>query len=247
MDTHKYRLPDHTNGNGVKVQLETREEHLARDTRPPPSPDVPAPPPKDTPPLPQGAINPVAAANEMFSPDAVSYFNPLGLQRPGSIYTLSRASFQNQLAQLTSIQLPDAESLSSRVSAIPTAQAATKALINAADQIRGWIYKATEVIGGLEGDDDVEWAAAGGREGVEEVENALVRFEELINVYVGAIEELQSRDDIEIVSTDDLEACRCPDGSYHGRVDQDSGDPAQREGAGRDRHGVGGTLEQRPG
>ncbi len=203
MDTHKYRLPDHTNGNGVKVQLETREEHLARDTRPPPSPDLPVPPPKDTPPLPQGvAIQP--GAFDAFNPDAVSYFNPLGLQRPGSIYTLSRASFQNQLAQLTSIQLPDAESLSSKVSAIPTAHAAAKALINAAEQIRGWIYKATEVIGGLEGDDDVEWAAAGGREGVEEVENAIVRFEELINVYVSAIEDMQSRDDIGDVSTDDL-------------------------------------------
>jgi hypothetical protein len=141
---------------------------------------------------------------DVFDPNSESYFNPLGLQRPGSIYTLSRASFANQLAQLTSLQLPDAESLSSKVSAIPTAQAATRALIGAAEQIRGWIYKATEVIGGLESEDDVEWAAAGGREGVEEVENAIVRFEELINVYVSAIEELQSRRDIASVSPDDL-------------------------------------------
>jgi len=196
MDTHKYRLPDHTNGNGVKAQLETREEHIARDARPPQTP--PPPPPKDTPPLSQGF------SGDAFDPDAYSYFNPLGLQRPGSIYTLSRASFANQLAQLTSIQLPDAESLSSKVSAIPTAQAATRALIGAAEQIRGWIHKATEVIGGLESEDDVEWAAAGGREGVEEVENAIIRFEELINVYVGAIEELQSREDIVDVPTDDL-------------------------------------------
>jgi hypothetical protein len=201
MDTHKYRLPDHTNGNGVKVQRETREEHLARDTRPPQSDDVPPPPPaKDTPPLTSPSD---AHRGEAFKPDLDSYFNPL-LQRPGSIYTLSRASFTNQLAQLTSLQLPDAESLSSKVSAIPTAQAATRALIGAAEQIRGWIYKATEVIGGLESEDDVEWAAAGGREGVEEVENAIVRFEELINVYVGAIEELQSRPDIANVSAHDL-------------------------------------------
>ncbi|KAK0632376.1 hypothetical protein B0T14DRAFT_560074 [Immersiella caudata] len=196
MDTHKYRLPDHTNGNGVKAQLETRDEHIARDVRPPQTP--PPPPPKDTPPIPQNF------PGEAFDPDAYTHFNPLGLQRPGSIYTLSRASFANQLAQLTSIQLPDAESLSSKVSAIPTAQAATRALIGAAEQIRGWIYKATEVIGGLESEDDVEWAAAGGREGVEEVENAIIRFEELINVYVGAIEELQSREDIVDVPTDDL-------------------------------------------
>ncbi|GAB1310960.1 Cortical protein KAR9-domain-containing protein [Madurella fahalii] len=205
MDTNKYRLPEHTNGNGVKAQLETREEHIARDTRPPQTPEIPPPPlPKDTPPHSYRGPNPAApAARDVFNPDSIT-FNPLGLQRPGSIYTLSRASFANQLAQLTSIQLPDADSLSSKVSAIPTAQAATKALIGAAEQIRGWIYKASEVIGGLESDDDVEWAAAGGREGVEEVENAIVRFEELIKVYVGAIEELQARDDINHVSPDDL-------------------------------------------
>ncbi len=208
MDTNKYRLPDHTNGNGVKAQLGTREEHIARDTRPPrapQTPDIPPPPlPKDTPPLTRRNTNPTTpTARDSFDPSSLS-FNPLGLQRPGSIYTLSRASFANQLAQLTSIQLPDADSLSNKVSAIPTAQAATRALIGAADQIRGWIYKASEVIGGLEGDDDVEWAAAGGREGVEEVENAIVRFEELIKVYVGAIEELQAREDIGNVSTDDL-------------------------------------------
>jgi len=203
MDTQKYRLPDHTNGNGVKVQLETREEHLARDSRPLPSPEILPPlPPKDTPPLP----NPdPTTQQDVFNPDATSYFNPLGLQRPGSIYTLSRVSFASQLAQLTSIQLPDAESLSSKVSAIPTAQAATKALIGAAEQIRGWVSKASEVIDGLESEDDVEWAAAGGREGVEEVENAIIRFEELINVYVSAIEDLQGRTDISQVSTSDLQ------------------------------------------
>ncbi|KAK4105307.1 KAR9-domain-containing protein [Parathielavia hyrcaniae] len=208
MDTNKYRLPDHTNGNGVKAQPGTREEHIARDTRPPQAPqtpDIPPPPlPKDTPPPTRRATNPTTpTARDFFNPDSVT-FNPLGLQRPGSIYTLSRASFANQLAQLTSIQLPDADSLSNKISAIPTAQAATKALIGAAEQIRGWIHKASEVIGGLESDDDVEWAAAGGREGVEEVENAIVRFEELIRVYVGAIEELQARQDIADVWADDL-------------------------------------------
>ncbi|WQF77831.1 Putative karyogamy protein, KAR9 [Colletotrichum destructivum] len=193
METHKYRLPDHTNGNGTKVQLETRREHLERSAAQSPSDQPPPPPPKDTPPVP---------ATE-FTSDLASYFNP-GHQRPGSIYTLSRASFANQLAQLTSLQLPDAESLSSKVSAIPTAQVASKALINAAEQIRSWIYKASEVISGLDSDDDVEWAAAGGREGLEEVENAIHRFEKLIKVYVGAIEELQGREDIGNVPSEDL-------------------------------------------
>ncbi|KAK3300980.1 uncharacterized protein B0H64DRAFT_28489 [Chaetomium fimeti] len=211
MDTNKYRLPDHTNGNGVKAQPGTKDEHIARDTRPPQAsqapqtPEIPPPPlPKDTPPLTRRGTNPTTpTARDFFNPDSIT-FNPLGLQRAGSIYTLSRASFANQLAQLTSLQLPDADSLSNKVSAIPTAQVATKALIGAAEQIRGWIYKASEVIGGLESDDDVEWAAAGGREGVEEVENAIIRFEELIKVYVGAIEDLQCREDIAYVAADDL-------------------------------------------
>ncbi|KAI1142834.1 KAR9-domain-containing protein [Hypoxylon sp. FL0543] len=202
MDTNKYRLPDHTNGNGTKAQLDTRREHIERDSRVPAleleEPQTPPPlPPKDTP--------PGTATGADFTSDLPSYFNPLGLQRPGSIYTISRASFANQLAQLTALQLPDAELLSSKVAAIPTAQAATKALLGAAEQIRSWISKASEVIGGLDSDDDVEWAAAGGREGYEEVENAITRFEGLINVYVGAIEELQNRRDIASVSSDDLQ------------------------------------------
>ncbi|ERS97953.1 hypothetical protein HMPREF1624_06125 [Sporothrix schenckii ATCC 58251] len=220
MDTNKYRLPDHTNGNGTKVQLDTRQQHIERDSTANPSsnasvriasPDIPPPlPAKDTPPLTQQQQQQQAAAPETpsqsdFNPDATSYFNPLGLQRPGSIYTLSRVSFANQLAQLTSLQLPDAESLSSKVSAIPTAQAASRALIGAAEQIRNWISKASEVIEGLDSDDDVEWAAAGGREGLEEVENAILRFEELINVYVGAIESLQCRPDIANVTRDELQ------------------------------------------
>ncbi|KAK8139899.1 hypothetical protein PG984_001022 [Apiospora sp. TS-2023a] len=190
MDTNKYRLPDHTNGNGTKALTNTKQEHIEREIPPPPLP-------KDTPP---GGTAPAE-----FNRDALSYFNPLGLQRPGSIYTISRLSFANQLAQLTSLQLPDAESLSGKISAIPTAHTATKALINAAEQIRMWIHKATDVIGGLDSDDDVEWAAAGGREGYEDVENAIARFEELINVYVSAIEDVQCRDDIHAVSSDDLQ------------------------------------------
>ncbi|KAL1842362.1 hypothetical protein VTJ49DRAFT_5427 [Mycothermus thermophilus] len=216
MDTHKYRLPEHVNGNGVKAQPETREEHISRDTRPPPpppplTPEIPPPPlPKDTPPIGRRPVpnptTPTASGHARdASWDAPSIpFNPLGLARPPSIYTLSRASFANQLAQLTSIQLPDAESLSSKVSAIPTAQAATRALIGAAEQIRGWISKASEVIYGLDSEDDVEWAAAGGREGVDDVEKAIIRFEELINIYVTAIEEVQTRNDIGAVSADDL-------------------------------------------
>ncbi len=197
MDEQKYRLPDHINGNGTKSMLGTKKAHLEREESAPEYDDEPPPPiSKDE--------SPDESIAGGFSGDVQSYFNPFGLQRAGSIYTLSRVSFVNQLAQLTSLQLPDAESLSSRVSSIPTSQAAARALTGAADQIRSWISKASEVLGGLDADDDVEWAAAGGREGLAEVDNAISRFEELINVYVSAIEELQSREDISNVPPEEL-------------------------------------------
>ncbi|SPO00968.1 related to MUC1 Extracellular alpha-1,4-glucan glucosidase [Cephalotrichum gorgonifer] len=206
MDTNKYRLPDHVNGNGTKVQLDTRREHIERSVLPPSPNELPPPPPaKDSPPPSSGPTPPISTTPSLtdFTPNLSSYFTP-GHQRPGSIYTLSRLSFANQLAQLTALQLPDAGSLSSKVASIPTAQAATTALINAAEQIRSWISKASEVINGLDSDDDVEWAAAGGREGLAEVEKAILRFEELINAYVSAIEGLQNRGDIAQVASDDL-------------------------------------------
>ncbi|KAG6034909.1 hypothetical protein E4U41_006315 [Claviceps citrina] len=205
MDTQKYRLPDHTNGNGTKATVDTRREHIERTTRPPSPPEAipPPPPPKDTPPLATPVTPPPVTCSNEHTTVLNSYFTP-GHNRPGSIYTLSRASFANQLAQLTSLQLPDAESLSSKVSAIRTAHVATNALVNASEQIRSWMAKAQEVIGGLDSEDDVEWAAAGGREGLEEVENAITRFEHLIKAYIGAIDELQQRSDIAHVPSEDL-------------------------------------------
>lgn len=192
----KYRLPEHVNGNGTKALSDTKQAHFDR-LNSPADLDIPPPPiAKDTPP---GGTTP----SDFFADG--SYFNPFGLQRTGSIYTLSRVSFANQLAQLTSLQLPDAESLSTKVTAIPNSKAASKALMGAAEQIRSWIQKASEVISGLDGEDDVEWAAAGGREGLAEVDNAITRFEQLINVYVSAIESLQNRPDIATVSADELQ------------------------------------------
>ncbi|KFX90897.1 hypothetical protein O988_07987, partial [Pseudogymnoascus sp. VKM F-3808] len=180
-------------GNGTKATPATKAAHLERMDEAPP----PMPLPKDLPDLPAGE-------EPDFSADVQSYFNPFGLQRAGSIYTLSRVSFANQLAQLTSLQLPDAGSLASKVSAIPTSHAAARALMGAAEQIKSWISKASEVLDGLDADDDVEWAAAGGREGLEDVDNAIVRFEQLISVYVSAIEELQNRTDISNVPASEL-------------------------------------------
>ncbi|QSZ35441.1 hypothetical protein DSL72_008311 [Monilinia vaccinii-corymbosi] len=208
MDSQKYRSPEHTNGNGTKTMADIKPAHIERVISPvgavetPPSPvhvdDVPPPPiAKDTPP---DTTSPSETSN-----DVTSYFNPFGRQRDGSIYTLSRASFASQLAQLTSLQLPDAASLSTKISAIPSSKSASKALMGAAEQIRSWISKASDVVSGLDGEDDVEWAAAGGREGLEDVDNAITRFEKLINIYVSAIESLQERPDITTVPADELQ------------------------------------------
>jgi hypothetical protein len=156
----------------------------------------------DEPPSPPRKDTPDSIVRSSNGPE--SYFNPLGLSRTNSIYTLSRASFSNQLAQLTSLTLPDATSLSSSVASIPTATAAAKTLSNAAVQIQRWIQKAAEVLAGLDAEDDVEWAAAGGREGLGEVDSAIGKFEGLVKVYVVAIEDLQKREDISKVAQQEL-------------------------------------------
>jgi hypothetical protein len=133
-----------------------------------------------------------------------SYFNPMGLQRPESIYSFSRASFSNQLSQLTSIPLPQPASLEASIENISTALSAVRALNGAAEQIQIWIKKASDVLNGLDAEDDVEWAAAGGREGLEEVDKAITRFESLVDVYVRAIENVQLRGDIASVDAQNL-------------------------------------------
>ena len=141
--------------------------------------------------------------------DAESYFNSLNSlrsSRANSIYSLSRISLSSQLSQLTSLALPNASSLSTSISSIPTAPAAANTLSNAAEQIRKWLLKASEVLNGLDAEDDVEWAAAGGREGLGDVDTAIGKFERLIGVYVSAIENLQEREDIEKVPSEQLKA-----------------------------------------
>ena len=203
-ETQKYRLPDHgvdtpkTIPNMQKTRMEL-PIHTNSASVTPASRD-------SEPPTPSHSTHSSIATPADYSGEVQSYFNPFGLQRTGSIYSLSRVSFSSQISQLTSLQLPQASSLSSSITAIPTSAAAAQALTGAADQIKRWISKASEVLGGLDADDDIEWAAAGGREGLDDVENAIARFESLINVYVAAIEELQSRSDISSVPTDELRA-----------------------------------------
>lgn len=168
------------------------EEYLKRSTLEDQAPPLP---PKDTPPAPSTP----SSANMQ------SYFHPK-LNRAESIYSFSRASFSNQLSQLTSISLPQPATLEASISSIVNAPTAVRALIGAAEQIEKWMNKASDVLNGLDAEDDVEWAAAGGREGLEEVDKAVVKFESLVDVYVKAIENVQLRDDIDDVRPQDLTA-----------------------------------------
>ena len=199
-ETHKYRLPDIGKSRGSSrngFMLAGSQTGIAGPDRPP------TPPPKDSP---MASRTDLLNSSEPDGSDVDSYFNPYGLSRAASIYTLGRASFTDQISQLTSIKLPQASSLSANITAIPTSAAAARALNDAADQIRRWIQKASEVLGGLDAEDDVEWAAAGGREGLGDVDAAIQRFEQLIDVYVGAVEHLETRGDIASLSPKDLNA-----------------------------------------
>ncbi|KUL88778.1 hypothetical protein ZTR_03529 [Talaromyces verruculosus] len=168
------------------------EEYLRRSTLEDQAPPLP---PKDTPPVPSTPS----------STNMQSYFtSPYKLNRAESIFSFSRASFSNQLSQLTSINLPQPAALEASITSIINAPTAVRALTGAAEQIEKWMNKASEVLNGLDAEDDVEWAAAGGREGLEEVDKAVVKFESLVDVYVKAIENVQLRDDIDDVRADDL-------------------------------------------
>ncbi|KAH0404428.1 karyogamy protein, partial [Aureobasidium melanogenum] len=123
-----------------------------------------------------------------------------------SIYSLSRVSFASQLAQLSSIQLPDATSLSARISCMPTSASAANALKDSSDQIRRWIRNAHTVLEGLDAEDDVEWAAAGGREGLDHVDRAIGRFDKVVKLYILSVEELHLRQDIATLPKDQLQA-----------------------------------------
>jgi hypothetical protein len=193
-DTQKYRLPDITKTKSLTQTIAESERPTPTDSTRPPTP-----PPKDTPPAEEPSV--LDGENAI---DVEAYFHRRQFSRANSIYTLSRASFTNQIQQLTSIKLPPPESLSSEISALPSSTAAGRALHSAANSIRLWMTKAAEVLNGLDAEDDVEWAAAAGREGLAEVDAAVGKFEGLVNVYITAIEDLQSRPDIASLPNRDL-------------------------------------------
>lgn len=130
-----------------------------------------------------------------------SLFNH-AITRPGASY---RESFASQLTGLTSVSLPKAEQLAERIKAIPSARKAARAFPGAAEQIQRWTQRAITILSGLKAEDDIEWAAAGGRGALDEVDEAVNNFESLVVVYVQSIEELQGRPDIAEVEPKDLQ------------------------------------------
>lgn len=140
------------------------------------------------------------------SSDASSFFIPEPLSRSNSIYSFTRASLSSQLAGLSSMSLPQAESLAASITNLPTARKACKALFAAADQINSWNRKALRMLKDLDGEDDIEWTAAAGRDALEDTNNTVTKFETLINVYVASIEELQARKDVGDLRAEELGA-----------------------------------------
>ncbi|KAH6643933.1 cortical protein KAR9-domain-containing protein [Boeremia exigua] len=188
LDMQKYRLPDITKTKTLSQTIaEPDAAPVAHVDRPP------TPPPKDTPsPHFEDEVSVLDSNNTV---DVASYFSHRHLHRTNSIYTLSKASFTNQIQQLTSMKLPPT-TIASEITALPSSTLAGRALHSSANDIRRWMAKATEVLNGLDADDDVEWAAAAGREGLADVDAAIGKFEGLVTVYITAIEDLQSRPDI---------------------------------------------------
>lgn len=129
--------------------------------------------------------------------------NARSLQRRSSVVSLSRVSFAAQLSRLTSLSLPLTEELSERIKQLPTANEMCEALAGAGKQIGRWIETAKKVLDGLDAEDDVEWAAQG-RESLNEVDDAVRKFSDLMNVYIGLIDVLQARPDSDSVGSEAL-------------------------------------------
>lgn len=196
LDMQKYRLPDITKTKSLSMpptqvtSAAATEPPTTASSEEPTRPPTPPPkdPPKETPPEEVSVLDDNGI-------DIETYFQRRHFPRANSIYTLSKASFSNQIQQLTSMKLPPT-TIASEITSLPSSTLAGRALHKAANDIRLWMAKAADVLSGLDAEDDVEWAAAAGREGLAEVDAAVGKFEGLVTVYISAIEDLQARPDV---------------------------------------------------
>ena len=109
-----------------------------------------------------------ASASSGPSSDAGSFVIPEALSRSNSVYSFSRASFSSQISSLASMNLPSADTLAVSIKSLPSSRKAVKTLNGAAEQIQLWTKKALKVLDNLDADEDVEWAAAAGRDGLDD-------------------------------------------------------------------------------
>lgn len=131
-------------------------------------------------------------------------FQSTGLSRANSVYSFSRNSFSSQLAQLMSIRLPEPSLLEGTIEGISTAATAVKTLRSYSNQMQQWIEKVLNVLGGLDAEEDVEWAAAGGRQSLDDITRAATKFQSLVEIYVKAVERVPFRKDIAEAGPEEL-------------------------------------------
>jgi len=116
------------------------------------------------------------------------------LGRSDSLVSLARAPFSVQLHRLTSLSLPSPESLHTRILDAETPSESLTRLRNIATDVQKWINTASTVLGQLDADDDVEWAARG-RDSLAKVENVAKRFGEIVEMFLDAATVLSARSD----------------------------------------------------
>jgi hypothetical protein len=116
------------------------------------------------------------------------------LGRSDSLVSLARAPFSVQLHRLTSLSLPSPDSLHTRILDAESPADSLSRLRNIATDVHKWISTASTVLGQLDADDDVEWAARG-RDSLAKVENAAKRFGEIVEMFLDAATVLSARSD----------------------------------------------------
>src|SRR5277367_3075615 len=121
-------------------------------------------------------------------------FRKSHLGRSDSLVSLARAPFSVQLHRLTSLSLPSPESLQTRILDAETPSESLSRLRNIATDVQKWINTASTVLGQLDADDDVEWAARG-KDSLGKVENAAKRFGEIVEMFLDAATVLSARSD----------------------------------------------------
>ena len=116
------------------------------------------------------------------------------LGRSDSLMSLARAPFSVQLHRLASLSLPSSDSLNSQILDADSPSESISRLRKIATDVQKWINTASIVLGQLDSEDDIEWAARGS-DALSEVENAAKRFGEIVEMFLGTAIELSARSD----------------------------------------------------